>query len=179
LKRIIALLCSLGIIGALLLPGQPINPVETFHAVAAACSGESCIGLNPEGNCDGDAETVASMAVPSLTGGFAGQLDLRYSEYCKSNWGRYTPYTRNFIGIPLGVPVSSYGRVTVWNPGAPSQPGVHGFKEASSVGSEWTKMVDGTMTACVGVELFMYTYDKDSMRQGDLESEGWTWGPCV
>lgn len=62
----------------------------------------------------------------------------------------------------------TYARVTAWNPGRASQ-GVAQWKTDYFAASWWTKMVDGTVTACTGIELFSQ----------DSGSQGWVWGPCV
>lgn len=170
--------------------GTPTSAVAQTNK----CYGAGCNGLNPTGRCDDDAMTVASMAVPSLGGGFAGQLDLRYSPSCKANWGRFTPYQRNFLGAIVGTPISIYGRVTVWNLGKISQQPIHDYSVARTIGSNWTYMVDGTTTACTGVEIMQWQKNPynngspDDLSEGktnevpsggSFDSEGWTWGPCV
>jgi hypothetical protein len=161
---------------ALIVPLQPTSEISTPTATHG-CYGAECTGLDPKGRCDGDAEIVASMAVEDW---FAspGQLDLRYSESCKANWGRFTPYSRYFNAAALGSSVPLWGRVTVWNPGEPSQPTVQSKGTAPLFGSDWSRMVDGTKTACTGVEVFWISDYKDSLSP-TIESSGWHWGPCV
>ena len=136
---------------------------KAANATMGGCYGSGCNGLNPSGRCDSDAITVASMATSW------GQLDLRYSPSCKSNWGRYTPYARSasfFATQGKGI----YARVTVWNPGGSSY-GV-AYEDPGVYGSSWSKMTDGRPTACTGVEVLI------TGQNGDEDSQGWIWGPC-
>ena len=98
-----------------------------------------------------------------------GILELRYSPSCQSNWGRYTPYNRDaWYWAKQGVGI--WARVTVWNPGGPSYDTAYHATDVT--GSSWSKMVDGTKEACTGVEVYF------SKKNGDVESQGWNWGPC-
>lgn len=145
------------------------------------CYGSECTGKNPTGFCDSDAFTAATETITTDVGE-VGQLDLRYSPRCKANWGRFTAFTlrpsiisgltRNIIKAPVPL-----GRVTVWNPGQPSQGAVNNFDGSGDRSSDmrrafrgvsWTKMVDGTKEACVGVEV---SYE-------NAPGEDWLWGPC-
>lgn len=149
---------------------------ETAAANTAGCYGSGCTGKDPTGLCDGDAYTVASMEVNTVLG-YAGQLDLRYSPSCAANWGRFTPALRpsEFLRFALGMSVPYAGRLTVWNPGERSQ----GFVERTPAPwelTDWTKMVDGTKTACTGVEV-IYSTGREPGYGG--ESTGWNWGPCA
>lgn len=150
-------LVALGMSGSITAITTPAN------ATTNGCDGASCNGQDPSGRCD-DGITVAAMAVTD------GMLELRYSPSCKANWGRYTPYTRTastYSAAKIGI----YARVTVWNPGSPSYgTAVH----ANSIyGSSWSQMTDGRPMACTGVEVV------HSFKNGDYQSQGWTWGPCV
>ena len=134
-------------------------------ASAAACYGASCNGLDPEGRCSHDAKTVGAMAVTD------GMLELRWSPSCAANWGRYTPYWRTVVGFQtLNPPVGIIARVTVWNPGQPSQGTANA--DINPFASTWSKMTDGRPAACTGVEVY------HNRGTADNESQGWTWGPC-
>ena len=143
--------------------GVAITPAP---ALAAACYGSGCDGLDPEGRCSGDAQTVASMAVTD------GMLELRWSPSCVANWGRYTPYWRTVAGYALAnPPIGIWARVTVWNPGMPSYGSAHDA-DINPFASSWSQMTDGRLRACTGVEV-VHTFGN-----GDYESQGWVWGPC-
>lgn len=141
--------------------------VATPSAVSAAdnkCYGASCNGRNPADYCAADAITVGSTYVNS------GVLELRYSEKCAANWGRYTPWRRTLMfyfykGWYL------HPRMTVWNPGGTSY-GLayvgHPYPVYELIGTSWTKMTDGTVEACTGIEVII-----------DHNPQGWEWGSCV
>lgn len=144
-------------------------------AATGGCYGSECAGLDPAGMCDGDAITVASQAITTYHG-YAGQLELRYSPSCAANWGRFAPArgATEAARVLLGAPVPAFGRVTVWNPNGHSQ----GWAQRASWPweSDWTNMVDGTIKACTGVEVF-YSTGRGSGGSGS-EATGWNWGPC-
>lgn len=136
----------------------------TASAATGGCYGSGCNGRNPAGLCD-DGITVASKAVTD------GLLELRYSPSCKANWGRYTPWWNTAWGY-YSSGVQIHARVTAWNPGGPSYGTAHHNDSISPYGSSWSQMVDGTKTACTGVEIVHYHADW-------YQSQGWNWGPCV
>lgn len=162
-----------GVVGVLAAPASSAATSGTGQ-----CNGASCTGLDPTGRCDGDAYTVRSIAIIA-EGQYAGQLDLRYSPSCRSNWGRFTAPTgiRDILAGSMG-PVPLSGRVTAWNPGGPSQQPVQGDVRSFSLKgySTWSGMVDGRGLACTGVEPFFHD---PSSQSGDVESRGWFWGPCA
>lgn len=141
--------------------------VGASPAQAAACYGASCNGLNPEGRCSHDAKTVGAMHVGD------GMLELRWSPSCVANWGRFTTYWRTETGMSPKRGI--WARVTVWNPGGPSQGTAHHAVWLPE--STYSNMTDGRPQACTGVEI--YHYDRsESGAMGSLESTGWWWGPC-
>ena len=141
-----------------------IAPTPAY--AAPACYGASCTGLDPEGRCSHDAQTVRAIHVTD------GMLNLRWSPSCAANWGRYTPYSRTVTTYSLmNPPIGIWARVTVWNPGEASQGSAHNAS-LNIYESSWSLMADGTKKACTGVEI-LYTFGN-----GDNESQGWTWGPC-
>ena len=78
---------------ALLLAGATVValPVTSAEALpgGVSCYGDYCSGQDPAATgCDRDAVTVASL--PIDTG--AGQLDLRWSPTCQTNWARWQQY---------------------------------------------------------------------------------------
>lgn len=143
-----------------------VTIVSSAPANAAACYGASCNGLDPEGRCSSDARTVAAMAVTD------GILELRWSQSCVANWGRYTPYWRTVTGyVAMSPPIGIWVRVTVWNPGRASY-GTAYNANLNAYASSWSYMTDGRVTACTGVEVV------HMFGSGDNESQGWAWGPC-
>lgn len=137
--------------------------VAAQPAIATPCYGASCTGLDPYGRCSGDAKTVNSLEVKD------GILELRYSRSCNANWGRYTPWARNAATYVLhGAGV--HARVTAWNPDEPSVRTAH-MADVNPFASSWSEMVDGSKTACTGVEL-------THINGNDWENYGWTEGPC-
>ena len=107
----------------IILPVMGVVAVSAAPAQAAACYGASCTGRNPEGACNGDARTVGAMNV-NLNGSNEGMIELRWSQSCTANWGRFTPYWRTEAGYAASG-IGVWARVTVWNPGAPSQDTAH------------------------------------------------------
>jgi hypothetical protein len=164
-----ALVMALGI-ALLVVPASPAS------AATHGCYGASCTGLDPTGRCDGDAYTVASIAIDA--GLYMGQLDLRYSPSCAANWGRFTSASgaRDITLFLAGQPYPFGGRVTAWNPGGPSQQPVQSDYACNGAPftscTVWSRMVDGRGRACVGVEPFTDSPDT-------VDSQGWFWGPCA
>lgn len=179
MARLAARITRLLLVGAVL-AGVAITMTPATPAAAATggCYGASCAGLDPMGRCDGDARTVASYAL-TTDRGYAGNIDLRWSNSCHANWGRFTAAYgwREMVAQSLHQPIPIYGRVTAWNPGGPSQDAVNSPLSPIPGFSSWTKMVDGNKTACTGVEV-VYG-DVTSSGGGSFESKGWFWGPCV
>lgn len=168
----------------LLTGGLTISPSPVQAARTGGCYGAGCTGLDPTNRCDGDARTVASIAVgqrgvPYSDMTYSGQLDLRYSPSCKANWGRFTIYSRYWNAIAMGAPTPLWGETWAWNPGGHSQGPVDPRRPSwPSVTSTWTKMVDGIKKACTGVRVFWISSYKDS-NTPNVQSADWTWGPCV
>jgi len=137
-------------------------------AAAAACYGASCNGLSPERRCAG--QTVGAMHVGD------GMLELRWSRDCVANWGRFTPYARTEATY-AAAGIAIWARVTVWNPGMPSYDTAY---HALWMGeSTYSFMTDGRPRACTGVEIFhVYNAGNPSGAPGDMQSQGWWWGPC-
>lgn len=146
--------------------------VTAAPAAAAACYGASCTGQNPEGRCNGDAKTVGAMDIDHQ-----GMLELRWSPSCVANWGRFTPYWRWEAGLQASG-IAMWVRVTVWNPGAPSQGTAYHARYFAGE-SSYSYMTDGRPKACTGVEIFHdYMPESGSGMPGDMVSQGWFWGPC-
>ena len=156
----------------------PTSEQIALTSYTGGCEGAGCNGEDPSQKCT-DGRTVAAMNVPD------GMLELRYSESCKANWGRYTPYSRT-SAYYLRNHQTIYARVTAWNPGGAS----YGTAHRSWTSSTWSKMVDGRGTACTGVEVVVISQggndyeivqeypDGQPNFSGQADSQGWTWGPC-
>lgn len=158
-------------------PAGGVVAVTSTSAQAAACYGASCTGRNPQGTCNGsDAKTVGAMNV-NLAGQNQGMLELRWSPSCVANWGRFTPYWRWESGLAESE-IAIFARVTVWNPGAPSQGTAYNARYFVGE-STYSFMTDGRPRACTGVEVFhLHNAGNPSGAPGDMESLGWFWGPC-
>jgi len=115
----------------------------TLVATTSGCSGAGCTGKNPSGLCD-DGRTAAAIHTEY------GMLELRFSKSCQANWGRFTPYRRT-LEYWQGDGYVILPRVTAWNPNEAS----YGVAKRSFQDSTWSLMVDGTKTACTGVEVLM------------------------
>lgn len=141
--------------------------------------GPDCTGFDPAKYCAHDAITVASISVVKFRN-YTGQLELRYSPSCRANWGRFTPASgyRYWLNGLADQPTTPYGRVTVWNPGGAYQSAADPRGSANGFASTWTNMVDGTKTACTGVEVVLSTPSQSGGTSRE-DSPGWTWGPCV
>ena len=136
------------------------------QAEESSCYGASCIGMNPEGTtCAKDAYSVLAMDVQG-----DGMLELRYSPSCKANWGRYSSYwLQDIVNSWAGTGIS-YADLYVWNPDEP----LYGVVQGSQW---WTSMVDGTITACTGVELVA----QDTSPGGyysEPDPQGWVGNLC-
>lgn len=172
-RRVRLLLALIALIAAVV----PSTVVVASPAQAAACYGAGCTGRNPQGTCNGsDAKTVGAMNV-RLNGTNEGMLELRWSPSCIANWGRFTPYWRWEDGLAASG-IAIWARVTVWNPGAPSQGTAYHARYFAGE-STYSYMTDGRPQACTGVEIFhVHNAGNPSGAPGDPESQGWFWGPC-
>ncbi len=149
-----------------------ISSESPAAAATGGCYGASCNGLDPMGRCDGDAKTVAAMAVTD------GMLELRWSPSCVANWGRYSPYKRTVTSFAvMNPPIGIWARVTTWNPGAPSYGTAHNAS-LNIYESSWSYMTDGRPKACTGVEIVYHIQSQPDSGAFDTDSMGWTWGPC-
>ncbi|MFC6080527.1 DUF2690 domain-containing protein [Sphaerisporangium aureirubrum] len=74
-------LVTSGILGASLIAGTALTALPASAGVLA-CSGSACDGLDPQGNCSGDARTVDSLTLGQAI------LELRYSRACRATWAR-------------------------------------------------------------------------------------------
>ena len=71
--------------------GFAVLPASTASA-ASSCYGSSCEGLDPATtNCADDAYTLLIREAVTPAGNW-GNLELRYSSSCYSNWVRFTPW---------------------------------------------------------------------------------------
>lgn len=154
-------------------------PTSTASA-ASSCYGSSCEGVNPEGTtCANDAVTILSEDAVTLVGGSWGNLELRYSPSCYSNWVRFTPWhgIQAFFDAHTGGYVN--GSPWIWRAGiANSLRGVIGSSEAlDSTGlTNWTAMVTAAGITCMSVGIT--STDPSTSGQGDRSSQGTYNAPC-
>lgn len=141
-------------------------------SAASSCYGSSCEGLNPAATtCVNDAYTIQSHDAITSAGDW-GNLELRYSPSCHSNWVRFTPWygIRALFGEILGGLVG--GDPWIWRYGvANSLRGTIGSSGEFGLGyTNWTAMVtaDGTTCSSVGV----YSTAPSSGGQGSRDSLG-------
>ncbi|MFI5916881.1 DUF2690 domain-containing protein [Dactylosporangium sp. NPDC051541] len=109
-------------------------------ASAAACSGASCYGRNPEGLCSSDATGL--LGRDYINGSSSFRVELRYSPSCQAGWMRLIVYP--------GSGGSGFA-MSAWNQGGPST----GFAQSNS-GTSWTNMIDGSpgKSICGGTHLY-------------------------
>lgn len=153
-------------------------PASTASA-ASSCYGSSCEGRDPaQTSCVNDAYTILSRDAVTSSGDW-GNLELRYSPSCHSNWTRFTAWygIRAFFGSLTGGLVG--GDPWIWRLGvANSLRGPIGASGTFGAGyTNWTAMVtaDGTTCSSVGV----YSTAPSSSGQGGRESLGTYNAPCI
>jgi hypothetical protein len=73
----------------------------TPAAASVGCSGDSCSGQDPVATgCSTDAYTITSVDVPD----YPGQLQLRYSPTCGTNWARVVTYPTGWhFFLPIDI----------------------------------------------------------------------------
>jgi hypothetical protein len=154
------------LLGALFVGATPAQ-------AGGSCYGASCNGKNPTGtSCERDARTVMAMDVQG-----SGMLELRYSDSCKANWGRFSSYWAYDITNALAGTAISHAAVYTWNPNQALH-GVAAERLTLFTGSSWwTSMVDGTITACTGVELFAQDTSEGGMYT-ESRGQGWVGNLC-
>lgn len=136
----------------------------TLHLSAPAsgsapdtCFGPSCTGRNPNDTvCAADARTVDRLGGLKDSVPFSGTylyapglhhvtvavpVELRYSPRCRANWAKIR-------WLESGI----HGELSIWNPGRPSQ---RTWVDAYRQGNHFTPMVDGTRTACLGMQVYV------------------------
>lgn len=154
-----------------------IVPVST--ASAATCYGNSCEGRDPQNtSCVNDAYTISRMDAITPAGDW-GNLEMRYSPSCYTNWVRFTPWygIRAFFDQATGGLVG--GDPWIQRANGPyvrrttiRYSGAFGFGQ-----SDWTSMISAYGTTCWGVDV--YSTAPSSSGQGDRESQGSSYGPCI
>ena len=87
------LLLAAALAAAVVLPAVPAAAAP--HAPVAGCFSSGCTGKDPAKHCQGDAETVDSLRLPTAT------LELRYSPSCEAVWARLSgPWPVGAKGAP-------------------------------------------------------------------------------
>jgi hypothetical protein len=158
--------------------GFAVVPAATASA-APSCYGASCEGQNPAAtNCVNDARTILSREAVTSAGNW-GNLELRYSPSCHSNWARFTPWhgIRAWLdGISGGLVA---GNPWIWRAGVSNS--LRGkISSSGNLGfdyTNWTAMItaDGTTCSSVGV----YYTEPSSSGQGERRSLGTYNAPCI
>jgi len=148
-------------------------------SASTSCYGSSCDGLNPATtSCANDAYTIFRHDAVTASGDW-GNLELRYSPSCYSNWVRFTPWygIRAWLGAFTGGEVG--GLPWIWRAGVANslrgeagQSGAFGFGQSS-----WTAMVTAAGTTCSSVGV--YDTQPSSSGQGDRDSLGTYNAPCI
>lgn len=164
---------------ALLLPTAVVVMPASLAAAAPTCYGNSCDGIDPAKTaCQNDAITLARRDAVTPAGNW-GNLELRYSPRCFSNWVRFTPWygIRAYLGSLSGGIVS--GSPWIWRAGVPnSLRGVIGSSGTWGWGyTNWTAMVTASGTTCWSVGV--YATETSSSGGGDRNSLGTYNAPCM
>jgi hypothetical protein len=159
--------------------GLVVASASTASASSPSCYGSSCEGLNPATtSCANDAYTILSRDAVTNAGDW-GNLELRYSPSCYSNWVRFTPWygvRAWFDGLTGGL---VGGNPWIWRYGvANSLRGVIGSSGTFGLGyTNWTAMVTAAGTTCSSVAV--YSTAPSSSGQGDRNSLGTYNAPCL
>lgn len=169
-RRPLALLVAVvaAILGFIVLSAGPSNAQPSV-----SCWGDWCSGQDPAATgCDADAVTLAS--VPIDTG--AGQLDMRYSRTCQTQWARWQQYPTGWCMncTPVGlraVQDTGYTQSIEF--------GYDGAPTPEAGGTYWTHMIyspNNTVTAevfmpCGGMSIFDAAMD--------CGINGWTKTPAM
>lgn len=74
---------------ALILVVAGLTAVSAASALAAPCSGPSCVHLNPQPDCTNGATELQTVVAP----GGSASVTLRYSPTCTANWARLNSQT--------------------------------------------------------------------------------------
>lgn len=168
-----------------LVAGMVLAPTAT--AEAPSCYGNSCDGRNPAStNCLDDAKTIYQWEAKTDVGEALGNLELRYSPKCHSNWARFSRY--NGIGSQVGDALAgarAYGRPWIWRQGvANSLRGVVGsagqetpLETFTEPVTNWTTMVTADGTTCSSVQ-FMQR-ENHHAGGGSVDELGSFDAPCV
>lgn len=119
------------------------------------CYSWSCTFMDPaETNCVDDAVTIARYGVRN-EGGTYGNLDLRYSKKCHSNWVRFSSDSglRTLFQIGTHMAVSG-AQPWIWrsNPGLSPQ-GLADQAFGTFGSSYWTTMITADGTTCMSVDV--------------------------
>lgn len=178
-KRTMSTAVRLSLIVAMSLMGWVALPASPAAAASPSCYGQSCEGIDPAAtNCTDGAYTLVSQYAVTPAGNW-GNLELRYSPRCFSNWVRFTPWygIRSYFGGMAGSWVG--GSPWVQRAGGPyARRGVIGNSGAFGFGyTNWSAMISAAGTTCWGVTV--YSTPPSSSGQGERESLGSYNAPCV
>ena len=156
-------------------------------ADAPSCHGNSCDGRNPAStNCLDDAKTIYRWDAITPAGENLGNLELRYSPKCHSNWARFTRWhgVSSWLGDATAG-AQAFGRPWIWRLGVDGS--LRGVIDSAGretpwevlVGTTtgWTAMVTASGTTCVSAE-FMETESHHS-GAGERRELGSFNAPCV
>lgn len=158
--------------------GVTVSTAARASATPPSCYSWSCEGLDPaKMGCAHDAYTLIRRTAITSAGNW-GNLEMRYSPSCHTNWTRFTPWfgiRAFFDGITGGYVGGSpwiYRQGPYLSKGVTSSAGVLGFGCTN-----WTAMISANGTTCWGVHVY-YTAPSSS-GQGARESLGSYAGPCI
>lgn len=132
-----------------------VSPANARANEPRDCYSWSCTGLDPsKTNCVEDAVTIMRYGIRN-EGGAYGNLDLRYSKRCHSNWARFSSDSGFRALWQLKARVSVTGaRPWIWRPvsGLPPQ-GVVNQAHGIIGSSYWTVMITADGTTCTSVDV--------------------------
>jgi len=177
-KKMTIAIGRLALVAMISVLGFVAVPAATASATPS-CYGASCEGRDPSAtNCVNDAYTILSRNAVTPAGNW-GNLELRYSPSCYSNWVRFTPWygIRAWLGGISGGLVA--GNPWIWRAGvANSLRGVIGSSGTFGFGNtNWTSMTTAAGTTCSSVGVY-YT-EPSSSGQGERRSLGTYDAPCI
>jgi hypothetical protein len=176
-KNMMIIVRRIALVAVISMLGFAVVPAAA--SAAPSCYGSSCEGRDPAAtNCVNDAYTILSRNAVTSAGNW-GNLELRYSLSCYSNWVRFTPW----YGIRAWLDGISGGLVAgnpwIWRAGvANSLRGVINSSGTLGFGyTNWTAMVTAAGTTCSSVGVY-YT-EPSSSGQGERRSLGTYNAPCI
>lgn len=130
-----------------------IGSTAVSAASKPSCYGSSCEGKNPsDTNCTQDAVTIMRYGTRNV-GGTYGDIELRYSKKCHSNWNRFNTEAgvRALLQAQMGTAVS-HAQPWIWRPGHAPR-GTAGKAFGVLGASYWTSMVTADGATCTSVDV--------------------------